>query len=250
MKFARFDLSAGTPAAGQLPQPLDVVSLSPDALDQLDDLLRPEQWRSAAIWISSVQRTRTADLIAWLARRECRQTVRLLTSADLPLEIDLPHPGRTGIDRLLGAVAANVLRAPERPAAIVDLGTAITVDVVSAAGVFLGGAIAPGLAISAKALHDATDLLPAFDVSQLNERTPAIGRDTISAMQAGLFLGAVGGIRELITRQFAGPPEIFVTGGFGQQVAHLLSPDARFLPHLIPQGIAVALQADRWRAEP
>lgn len=257
MKFARFELPPANKAAEKLPEPVDVTSLAPESLDQLASRISAAPWDVAEIAISSVQRSRAADLIEWLQQRKPARRVRLLSSGDLPLEIDLPHPERAGIDRLLAAVAVNQLRNARRPAAIIDLGTAITVDIVSSAGAFLGGAIAPGLAISAQALHSATDLLPEFDVTTLDEHVAPIGRDTISALKSGLFLGAVGGIRELIARQLASlspegaginkphadPPaaDIFVTGGFGQQVAHLLSPQARYVPHLIPQGIALTV---------
>ena len=105
-----------------------------------------------------------------------------------------------GIDRLLAAVAANRLRNPKRPAVIVDLGTAITVDLVDAEGVFRGGAILPGIAISARAMHDYTDLLPHIPMAELEEPPPALGRATVPAMRSGLYWGAVGAVRELIER--------------------------------------------------
>ena len=64
-----------------------------------------------------------------------------------------PWPDMVGIDRLVDAVAVNRLRDAKRSAAIVDVGTAITVDLVSANGAFLGGAILPGIAMAARALH-------------------------------------------------------------------------------------------------
>ena len=65
---------------------------------------------------------------------------------------------------LLAAVAANRIRTADRPAVIVDLGTAITVDLVSSDGAFQGGAILPGIEMSARALHDYTDLLPRIEM--------------------------------------------------------------------------------------
>ena len=96
-----------------------------------------------------------------------------------------------GIDRLVDAVAANRLRKSHRPAAIVDVGTAITVDLVAADGAFLGGSILPGIALSARALHEFTDLLPLVDVGELVEPPPALGTDTEAAMRSGLFWGAM-----------------------------------------------------------
>ena len=96
-----------------------------------------------------------------------------------------------GIDRLVDAVAVNRLREPGRAAVIVDVGTAITVDLVAADGAFLGGSILPGLAMSARAMHEFTDLLPLVDVSELSEPPPALGTATEEAMRSGLFWGTV-----------------------------------------------------------
>ncbi|MDA7978504.1 MAG: type III pantothenate kinase [Pirellulales bacterium] len=255
MKFARFELrSSPNDLNGQLPDPLDVLSLTPNSLGGMAAWMKDPVWRNAEIAIGSVQRTRTADAIALLRQCDFAGDIRLLTASDLPLEIDLPFPDRVGIDRLLAAVASNQLRESHVPAAIVDLGTAITVDLVSAQGVYLGGAIAPGVGLAAGALHQATDLLPEFDLAALDETIDPIGRDTVSAMKSGLFLGAVGTIRELVARQLESQTvsdvrgsgdaaaRIFVCGGFGERVAHLLSPQAAYIPHLIPQGIAVAMR--------
>ena len=135
-----------------------------------------------------------------LARRASarRTAITLLAAGDLPLEVRLERPDMVGIDRLVDAVAVNRLREPGRPAVIVDVGTAITVDLVSADGAFLGGAILPGIQMSARALHEFTDLLPLVDVSELTAPPPALGTATESAMESGLFWGAVGAIRQLI----------------------------------------------------
>ena len=141
-------------------------------------------------------------------------------------------------------MAVNRLRDAGRPAVIVDVGTAITVDLVSADGAFLGGAILPGIAMSARALHEFTDLLPLVDVSELAAPPPALGTATVAAIRAGLFWGAVGGLRELIG-QLAGAerPEVILTGGASPAVAELLGQSARLVPHLTLAGIALAAAA-------
>ncbi len=149
-----------------------------------------------------------------------------------------------GVDRLLDALAANALRGPGRPAVVVDVGTAITVDLLSAEGAFLGGAILPGIAMSARALHEFTDLLPLVDVSELAAPPPPLGEETVAAMRAGLFWGAVGAVRQLID-QLAGDtrPQVILTGGAGPAVAELLGPSAQLVPHLTLAGIALAARA-------
>ncbi|MBU4399725.1 MAG: type III pantothenate kinase, partial [Planctomycetes bacterium] len=177
-------------------------------------------------------------------------------------KVRLPRPDMVGIDRLVDAVAVNRLRRPGQPAAIVDVGTAITVDLVSAEGVFLGGAILPGIEMSARALLQFTDLLPLVDTSDLESPPPPVGIDTVSAIQSGLYWGAVGAIRELVqrqcetasgagwggsstatpTRSTATPTPVFLTGGAGAAVADLLGPAACYVPNLTLAGIALAVK--------
>ena len=118
-------------------------------------------------WIASVNRPAATRLIDWLHEHRPADCAVLLASGDLPLVVRLERPDMVGIDRLVNAVAVNRLRDAGRSAVIVDVGTAITVDLVSADGAFLGGAILPGIQMSARALHHFTDLLPSVDVSEL-----------------------------------------------------------------------------------
>ncbi|TXT32104.1 MAG: type III pantothenate kinase [Planctomycetota bacterium] len=142
---------------------------------------------------------------------------------DFPLTIRVDEPRRVGIDRLLNAIAVNELRRSDRPAIIVDSGTATTVDVVSADGAFEGGAILPGLALSAKALHEYTALLPLVSVPELGQATPEpLGRNTRAAIRSGLFWGQLGAVKELIARQAERDVDIFVTGGGGALLANFL----------------------------
>jgi type III pantothenate kinase len=119
-------------------------------------------------------------------------------AAELPLRTDVENPDHVGIDRLLDAVAANLLRTEQQPAVIIDSGTATTVNAVSAEGVFLGGAILPGLALQARSLHQYTALLPLIDVRSLaDDPVDAVGRNTYDAISSGLWFGQIGAIREL-----------------------------------------------------
>lgn len=161
-----------------------------------------------------------------------------------PLAIRVDEPRRVGIDRLLNAVAVNELRRSDCSAVIVDSGTATTVDVVSADGAFEGGAILPGLALSAKALHEYTALLPLVSVPELGEKPPEpLGRNTRAAIRSGLFWGQLGAVKELIARQAPADVDIFVTGGGGALLASHL-PNARFEPHLPLQGLVLIAEMD------
>ena len=117
----------------------------------------------------------------------------------VPVAIDVDYPDKVGLDRLLAAFAANALRPADRAAIVIDSGTATTVNYVSAQGIFCGGAILPGLEMSAKALHHYTALLPLLPVHELGGDEPvAPGRNTREAIRNGLLWGQVGAIRELV----------------------------------------------------
>lgn len=229
-----------------LPEPirnLPLLGETPE-LDQIASWLGEEAGAELAWWIASVNRPAATRLIDWLGEHRPNERITLLAAGDLPLVVRLPRPDMVGIDRLVDAVAVNRVRSPGRPAVIVDVGTAITVDLISGEGVFLGGAILPGIAMSARAMHEFTDLLPLVDMTDLTTPPPPLGTATEAAMESGLFWGAVGGVRQLIEQLERGEgatgSEVFLTGGAGAGVAELLGPDARYVPNLTLAGIALA----------
>lgn len=129
------------------------------------------------------------------------------------LPIDLDNPREVGADRVANAVAAVTRWGA--PVITVDFGTATTVDLVDRSGRFCGGAIAPGVRISADALIDATSSLRDVDVVPPGR---VVGRSTVEAMQSGLTFGFVGLVDGLVRRVQADhdlPPEapVVATGG-------------------------------------
>lgn len=114
---------------------------------------------------------------------------------DVGLPIRYQPPSEVGADRLVNAVAA-IARCGQ-PVIVVDFGTATTVDVVSADGAYLGGAIAPGIMISTQALFTHAARLPRIELAL---PPTAIGTNTVHAMQSGIMWGYVGLVRELVTR--------------------------------------------------
>jgi type III pantothenate kinase len=235
-----------------LPQPLRTLPL----MGKEPELDRIEAWLGKDVptdlltwWIASVNRPAATRLIEWLREHRPANRVVLLAAGDLPLVVRLERPDMVGIDRLVDAVAVNRLRAAGRPAVIVDVGSAITVDLVSADGAFLGGAILPGIQMSARALHHFTDLLPMVDVADLAAPPPALGNSTIPAIKTGLFWGAVGAIRQLIEQlgkeTSSGEPQVFLTGGAGAAVAKLLGRATCHVPNLTLSGIAQTVLTPR-----
>jgi type III pantothenate kinase len=208
-----------------------------------EHLLERSTWRIASVHWAAASRL-SATLHEWKKHSDHDNSIRQLTYQDIPLPIRVDEPSRVGIDRLVAALAADRLRERDRAAIVVDLGTAITVDLVEPDGAFAGGAILPGIATSARALAEKTDALPQVDLEFLGHPPAALGKSTVPAIESGIYWGAIGSIRELATRlsaPFPTSPDLFITGGASRQVADLLKTDGtvRHVPNLVLSGIAL-----------
>jgi type III pantothenate kinase len=137
----------------------------------------------------------------------------------LGVGIDYPRPGTIGADRLANATAAAALSGT--PAIVVDFGTAVTFDVISAGGDYVGGVIAPGLNAMNDYLHQRTALLPQV---RLREPRQAIGRSTAEAMRSGAIHGYRGLVAEILKQILAevtskGRAHLIATGGDARLIA-------------------------------
>ena len=163
----------------------------------------------------------------------------------VPLKTALRDESTVGQDRLLGALAAYVN--VEHACAIVQLGTALVVDCIDDEGIFRGGAIAPGLQMSAKALHDFAAQLPAVSLTPPESGTP-FGRYTQEAINLGLYIGARGAVRELLERYaeaLGAWPHVVATGGDAPMLLGDSGLVDSFVPDLVLQG--AALTWEHWR---
>jgi type III pantothenate kinase len=127
------------------------------------------------------------------------------------------NPREVGADRIVNAVAAY--ERFKSGCIIVDFGTATTFDVVTAKGEYMGGAIVPGILISADALYHAAAKLPRVDISRPRS---AIGRNTVHSMQAGLVFGYAGLVDSLVERirgEVDFPTRVLATGGLAPLIA-------------------------------
>jgi type III pantothenate kinase len=161
----------------------------------------------------------------------------LVASADLDtgLKIGYTHPRELGMDRLVAAAAAYA-RYRSR-VIIVDLGTATTFSVVNEAGEFLGGAIAPGLCLSAKALVSRTAQLLQVELAP---PPTVIGRDTRSSIQSGLLFGhatLVDGMIERMQNELGQRARVIATGGLAPVLAPLCRSIDEVRPHLTLEGL-------------
>jgi type III pantothenate kinase len=217
----------------------DAAQWTAEVLDVFEELSLSADCRSV---MASVHPAIAETLWQTLTER-CDLKVRSLSFQDIPLVVRLDEPHRVGVDRLLGAVAANRLRLPERSAIVVDMGTATTVNLIAADGAFEGGAILPGPLTSLRALHAATASLPLLGSEAVNEPPPAIGKSTQQAMASGAFWGAVGATQELIhhmARDGVSHPDIFLTGGASGAFADVIRFEGRpvrRVPYLVQAGI-------------
>lgn len=220
----------------------ETCSLPPD--DPIAWKQQMELWADArGLWVvSGVHPERRDRLVGWL--RECGRRVQVLDDPDdLPLRVLVARPDHVGVDRLLDAVAANSRRAAETPAAVIDAGSAITVDLIDGSGAFVGGAIVPGMRLMAKALHEYTALLPLLPPP---EKPPAVpGTSTPAALELGIFWAAAGGIAALM-REYRSlcrsEIEVFLTGGDGPRLESVL-PEAHPWPEMTLEGIRLSAEA-------
>ncbi len=150
--------------------------------------------------------------------------------------IDYPKPNSIGPDRLANAVAAKFHFGA--PVVVVDFGTAVTFDVVNVKGDYVGGIIAPGLAVMTNYLHEKTALLPQIKIREVHS---AIGKSTEHAMLVGAVHGYRGLVRELIgqLKKELGAKKLPVvaTGGYAKLIATKLPEISKVAPELTLEGL-------------
>jgi type III pantothenate kinase len=160
-------------------------------------------------------------------------------------------PADVGADRVVNAVAAyeRFGRESRRAVIVCDFGTATTFDAISARGEYLGGAICPGVAISADALFQRAAKLPRVDVRKPDT---VVGHTTVGAIESGLFWGYVGLVEGLITRmqaELGGHAACVATGG----LAPLIAPETTLIEHvdgnLTLEGLRLVWERNRTAAK-
>jgi type III pantothenate kinase len=181
-----------------------------------------------------------------LAVRYCdKEAVVINANMDLGMKLLVDNPWDVGTDRLVTTLAAHHLYGG--PAIVIAFSTATTFDVVSAQGDFLGGAIAPGLIISAEALSNAASQL--FRVEMTPPRV-ALGKNTIENMQSGIVYGHVGLVQGLIGRLLREIPDandghevkVIAHGGLAQLMSPLI-PEIQYVNQYLPlEGLRVAYE--------
>ncbi|MFH1423070.1 MAG: type III pantothenate kinase [Planctomycetota bacterium] len=154
----------------------------------------------------------------------------------------LRKPETVGTDRLANALAGYQIYGG--PLIVADFGSAVTFDVISKKGEYLGGAIAPGIMMSAKSLYEKTALLPF--VKPFGKPEP-IGKDTESAILSGLFFGFIGMTQKLIEEisiRLGEKPKVIATGGDADFMAFAVPLIEKVVTDLTLRGALLAYQLD------
>lgn len=165
--------------------------------------------------------------------------LRIDWRTELPIRLEVDEPHSVGADRIVNTLATSCLFG--RDTIVVDLGTATTFDCITADGAFLGGVIAPGPRAGIDRLHTLSSKLPSVQIAS-PER--ALGRNTVEALESGVFYSIVEGIDGIVGRLIdewtPEDPLVIATGG----LAELVAPHCRRVqevdPYLTLKGIVCA----------
>jgi len=207
----------------------------------------PEPSRRHVV-ISSVSPPRL-EALARLIAEHCEEAEPVLIGRDIPppIEANVPEPEKVGVDRLCSAAAAY--RQANRACVVASFGTALTVDMVSDDGIFMGGAILPGMELSARALHEHTALLPHVELTRPQETW---GTGTVEAIKVGIVCGVRGALREIVERYAAHIgkwPVVVLTGGDAELASETVDFADAVIPDLCIRGIALAFEKAIARAD-
>ena len=193
-----------------------------------------------AVVICSVSPPVLAELRKACTEKGIKPLLVVGQEIESPIAIDaeMQEPSKVGTDRLCAAAGAY---AKVKAACVVaDFGTALTIDLVADNGVFLGGTILPGVALSAKALHEHTAQLPLVEVGCPEE---TLGRDTVNAIRNGIYAMMVGALREIAERyatDIGKWPPLIITGGNAADIARGAEFVDKVMPDLCLDGLIIA----------
>ena len=191
---------------------------------------------SGAILCSTAS-DKDSEPIERLIAQRCPSMMRLSHETPMPIKLGYRTPHTRGRDRIATAVGAWCLTKGEADVLVVDAGTAITYDLVTADGLFVGGNIAPGLALRFNALHEHTGRLPLVSP---DGDLPVMGYDTDTAIRSGVLLGLIGEIKGFITLVRDKHPNlsVFLTGGDARLLLpHLQDQAVNYQEHLAAEGL-------------
>jgi type III pantothenate kinase len=218
------------------------------------DILSPEHGAPALVAALRQKHDLCGISLCSVVPKVTRRILLMLGSTGIPIRhlrhdacpglgINYPRPEEIGQDRLANCLGAQVLSGP--PAVVIDTGTAVTFDVLTARG-YEGGVIAPGLGVMARYLHEQTALLPPLDINDLMVST-GIGKSTLDAMRLGCAAGFAGMADALLGTVLAQlekwgerDPVIFATGGTAGALPKSWAKRVRWEPDITLRGLEEA----------
>jgi type III pantothenate kinase len=194
--------------------------------------------RNGAIVVSSVKPVWTDEIRQIVEEDLGEKTLVIGEDIPLPMTVWVDEPRKVGTDRVMAASAAYAV--VEDAVVVVDLGTAVTIDLVDEHGTFQGGVIVPGFDISAQALKDHTALLPKVTV---HPPSGPYGKNTADAINCGLYYSIIGAMEEIIRRyaeQIGRWPQTIITGSGAEVIKDDCPFVDNYVPHLVIKGIVLA----------
>jgi len=206
--------------------------------------------RITGIIVGSVVPPQTGTTCAMVERYFRRSALLVDPARNTGMPILYENPSEVGADRIVNAIAAyeQFGGKADRPLIVCDFGTATTLDAVSAKGEYLGGAICPGVTISADALFQRAARLPRIEV---RKPSTVVGRTTVGAMESGLFYGYVAMVEGLVRRmsdELGGNTICVATGG----LATVIAPETGLFQHvdidLTLQGLRIVWDRNQARS--
>jgi type III pantothenate kinase len=194
--------------------------------------------RDGVIIVSSVHPERT-EAFRRLVRDTLDERIYLMgEDIEIPMSAWVDDPKKVGTDRLIAAFAAYAVA--ENAVVVADFGTAVTIDMVDAHGVFQGGVIFPGFDMAAQSLKEHTAKLPKVTVSRPSE---PMGKNTRDAINCGLYYSAIGALQEIV-RRFAEKigtwPQTVITGSGAKMIYQDCEFIDSYVPHMVIKGIVLA----------
>lgn len=226
----------------------------PASLEDALELLLAEDGSCLWLFARTGSENEQRRIVTFIQQHRPQDTVEEFTSSNIlatfPLKMNVDAPERIGVDRLMAALAAERYTEQLRdiPKLILDVGSAVTLDFVSANGCFEGGAIMPGLTAAAKSLTEISAKLPLVtNFESADDSAVYPGKDTVSAIRAGLcgqIIGAACLCYKKVAVELDVPVPLFLTGGDAPVLYGHLSkalPEQRIIhvPDLVLRGIAL-----------
>ncbi len=228
--FTKFAIASRKGIIGA-PRRLATSAVAPDSMTRV-----LHAWEFEAAILCSVVPEKGEVIREFIAPR---RVLSVTAKTKLGVGVDYPQPGTIGADRLANAAAA--FEKFGGPCVVVDFGTALTFDIISPDGKYIGGVIAPGLEAMTDYLHQRTALLPKIS---LLEPPSVIGKSTKHAMLAGAVYGYRGLVREIleeIKKELGWKKKLKVvgTGGYAELIAAKLPEIASVQPELTLDGLRI-----------